>query len=112
MLNGVDVAPVRRFYRFQELRYSGSVVMLARHEYPVISETACGVWLDVLGRKRFVRTDARKRFACPTEDEAMESFRARKRRQIRILRHQLAAAEAALRLEKDGAMSPFGDLLS
>jgi hypothetical protein len=80
--------------------------MLSKSTFPVLKETAAGVWLDVYGQRRFVRADAMKRFACPTEQEALESYHARKRRQVRILRAQLASAEAALSLTKDGETAP------
>jgi hypothetical protein len=100
----------RMYYRYQETRYSGGTLMLLKSSFPVIKETPTGVWVSVFGQRRFVKTDAKKRFACPTESEALESFHARKRRQIKILRAQLAAAEAALQLKEDGATAPFGIL--
>jgi hypothetical protein len=54
--------------------------------------TAKGAW--VAGR--FVLLTATKRWACPTEQEALESFMARKKKQIRILSTQLKRAEADL----------------
>lgn len=67
--------------------------------YEVVKHTPKGVWI-YLGweGKRFVLRDARKRFACPTKEEALESFMARKRRQIRILTAQRKNAKEALRL--------------
>lgn len=66
-------------------------------EYRVVRETPKGVWLDLgLGDLRFVRRDARKRWACPTPEEALDSFRARKERQLRILRAQIDHVESAL----------------
>lgn len=60
------------------------------HEYPVLRHTAKGVWLEAYyGAPRFVLHGTRKRFACPTVEEAWESFRARKARQARILEAQL-----------------------
>ena len=101
MLDGGKSLPAtpRVLYRFSEVMFTDSKLMLSKHEYPVVSVTPTGAWIDVFGRKRFVKLNARKRYACPTEVEALESFRARKRRQIRILKHNLAAAEAALRLD-------------
>lgn len=101
MLNEGKALPAtpRVLYRFKEVMFTDSKIVLVKHEHPVISATPTGVWIDVLGRKRFVKLNARKRYACPTEAEALESFRARKRRQIRILKHNLAAAEAALWLD-------------
>lgn len=89
------------FYRYQDTLYSEERVMLVKSSFPVLSTTPTGVWLDVYGAKRFVKLDARKRFACPTEAEALESFHARKRRQIRLLKHQLRRAETALTLTED-----------
>lgn len=106
LVDALEREPVRKFYRFQETRYSGGVIMLRKSEFAVVKDTECGVWLDVYGQRRFCRTDARKRFACPTEQEALESYHARKRRQVRILRAQLASAEAALTLTKDGETAP------
>lgn len=103
--------PIRMYHRFQETRYSSGVVMLLKSEFPVIKETPTGVILDVYGVRRFVRRDARKRFACPTVDEALQSYHARKRRQVRILRHQLASAEAALKLCEHGDTMSIGLLL-
>lgn len=65
---------------------------------PVIRETECGVWLDLGGSvaRRFVLKDARKRWACPTREEAEISFIARKKRQLRILRAHVLRVERAL----------------
>lgn len=68
-------------------------------EYQVQKETPKGVRLT---GNRFVKRDARKRFACPTKEEAKESFEARKARQIRLLKSQICQAEHALSLVKDG----------
>ena len=56
--------------------------------------TPKGAWVC----NRFVLLTATKRWACPTEEEALESFMARKRKQIRILSIQLARAQADLAL--------------
>lgn len=89
-------------YRYQELRLGEGRVSLSLYRFPIRKLTPCGAQVDVWGVRRFVRLDARKRYACPTEAEALESFRARKRRQIGILKQQLAEAETALRLDHDG----------
>lgn len=67
-------------------------------EYEVIKPTPKGAWVRLvlgqfLGDKKFILRDARKRFACPTKEEALESFLKRKERQINILRAQLKEAE-------------------
>lgn len=82
--------------------YSVSIVL---REYNVLRRTLKGVWLDmrigdfsVIGKvdQRFVLLDARKRFACPTTKEAMESFKTRKRREIGIYAAHLARARRVL----------------
>lgn len=73
---------------------------LSLREFLVVRETPRGAWIEgPFGlTRRFVRLNARKRYACPTVEEARESFMARKKRQIRILRTQLANAEQSLQL--------------
>lgn len=64
-------------------------------EFPVLRETRCGVRLT---DGKFILKQARKRFACPTKEEAMESFKRRKIVQISILKAQLRSAELDLAL--------------
>lgn len=86
-----------------EYEFSGMRTVGIRVEaFDVIKHTPKGAWLDVHGEKRFVKTDARKRFACPTIDEAKQSFIARKKRQISILSSQLTTAKRALELANKG----------
>jgi len=65
--------------------------------HKVIRRTPKGAWLG----DRFVLLTARKRWATNTEDEAIESFIARKHRQIEILKGKLKRAEADLALTKE-----------
>jgi hypothetical protein len=74
----------------------GRVIELSLHKMPVLRRTPKGVWLDNYGGERFVLNGANKRFACPTVEEAQESFKARKEKQIRLLREQIRDAEEAL----------------
>lgn len=62
--------------------------------YPITKRTPKGAWI----RGRFVLLTARKRYACNTLSEAIESFKARKQKQIRILKAQLKRAEDELAL--------------
>mgnify|MGYP006943670495 CR=1 FL=1 len=75
-------------------------VRLYVRKYPVIKVTPKGVWLNVYGDRRFVRTEARKRYACPTEQEAYLSFVARAERRCRILEEQAATTRHGIRLAK------------
>jgi len=64
-------------------------------ECPVLRVTKCGVRLT---DGRFILKQSRKRYACPTKEEAMESFKRRKTVQISILKAQLRSAEEDLAL--------------
>ena len=57
--------------------------------FKVLRHTPKGVVIDLDGGDRFILSAARKRFACPTKEEAMESFLARKNKQLEILRSQI-----------------------
>ena len=87
-------------YRYQEVLWPESKMTLSCNEFFVLSETKTGAWIELYSGsgKRFVKYDARKKFACRTKEEALESYYARKRRQVRILRAQLQRAETALKL--------------
>lgn len=101
------------WYRYEEVRYSAGVdefdnplgkghLELHLRELPVIKTTPKGVWIELYGHsirydsKRFVLLNARKRYACPTKEAALESFIARKQRQERILKSQLDDVYEAL----------------
>ena len=88
---GVNI--LKKYY----YRYHNYGTSVACYQYPVIKETLKGVWLDVYGVKKFVLTDARKRWACPTQEEALFGFIKRKEKQALILRGQLEAVEAILK---------------
>lgn len=97
------------WYRYQETHYAppydyewgdwrgeGSTE-IHLHEFTVVKHTPKGVWLTAgYGDRRFVLKDAYKRFACPTKEEAFESFLARKKREIKIYKARIASAERAL----------------
>lgn len=72
---------------------------------PVLKETPKGVWIGYhWDDRRFVLRDARKRYACPTKLEALESFRQRKRRQYEIYRARIKHIEeltGLIRREQD-----------
>lgn len=84
--------------------FSGDPVRLRHRTFAVIRHTPKGVWLDDVGffsslrGEKFVLKDARKRFACPTVREAMESLLARQQRRKRILSAQLQDTEEAITL--------------
>jgi hypothetical protein len=84
-----------KYYRYEDSRTTNGIHVYFR-EFDVIKETPRGVWIDIYGAKRFVLKEARKRYACPSKEEAKESFKARKTRQIKILTKQLENAKRAL----------------
>lgn len=93
-----------RAYRYIDTVYSSgdddygftTFVKVVLHEFEVIKETPKGIWIRVPGRKRFVNLGARKKYACLSKLDALESFKRRKMRQIRILETQLRHAKEAL----------------
>ena len=75
--------------------------------YPVIRATRCGVWIDDMStRGKFVNLQAGKRYAAPTIEEALQSYKARKRRQVSILSAQLKRATAMLRAAHKACDNP------
>ena len=83
---------------------SGSYAKVEESRYKVLSETQCGYWIviyafDIDDRKnrKWVSKTAKKRYAYPTKNEAMISFKARKNRQIKILTNQLNNVKSVLR---------------
>lgn len=72
---------------------------LVHTTYRVIKRTPKGAWIDLgWGDKRFVLLTARKRYALPTQAEALESFILRKSRQEDIYNNRAASARNAQRL--------------
>ena len=74
-------------YRWDRLNYD---------KYEIVRETRCGVWIKNGRKEKFVNLNARKKWACETEKEALEQFKHRKLRQIQILNGQLDFARIAL----------------
>jgi len=74
------------------------------YKYLIHSETPCGVWIYSgefarwKGKLRFVNLSAKKRWACPTIEEAKESYIRRKQRQIVLLRSQLENSKVGLEM--------------
>lgn len=80
-----------------------SKVTIVLNTFPILSRTTCGVWIDYQAprsssTKKFVNLNARKQFANKSPAEAKQSFIARKKRQLRILKHEVDAVEQSLYL--------------
>ena len=99
-------------YRYEDVRYAAMLdewenpIGVSRPElrlltYPIKSRTPKGVWLDMgFGDRKFILLTARKRYACPTKEEALASFVARKERQADILGSQLARVNTVIEIAK------------
>ena len=104
--------PPPTFYRFEstminfDYNLNKAEVRLRCLKFSALRETPCGWWIDDGSLRswggdgsiseRWVSKKGRKRYAYPTEREALEGYVARKRRQITILSHQQSHAEAGL----------------
>lgn len=97
----------RVFYRYDDPIGEGYTPHL--REVAVLKATRAGHWVDDWGERRFVLSDAHKKFACPTEAEARVSYARRKARQVKILSARLKAAERDLAWARSGepAKPPF-----
>ena len=85
------------FYRYEN---PGDRIHL--YEYPFLKETPKGYWIGVFFEgEKWVSKTARKRFAYPTKELALESFKARKNRQILLLTTQLIKSKKALIIAED-----------
>ncbi len=98
MTDAPRICAVEHWYRYEEIYTAPPVdewersigeggVIIHLHKFRVKHHTPKGVWLALYGdqeAQRFVLRDAHKRYACPTLEEALVSFLARKRRQLTI----------------------------
>lgn len=108
-----------KIYRYDEIRcslgvdqfdnpYPGYKLELFLSEYDVVKRTPKGVWIGtecLSGQKprleKFILLTAYKKWGCLTKEEALESFKARKKKQIKMLNAQLAQAQKALQLAEE-----------
>lgn len=94
------------WYRFEDFltasfgdSYSSSSVRVRLVKFDVVKKTPKGVWIGFgTSKVRFCRLDSRRKYACPSVEEAKESFLNRKRTQISIYKNRIKMAEAALSL--------------
>jgi hypothetical protein len=107
------------WYRYEDVAYSianefgehgYSRIEVHLRKFKLVKRTPKGVWLipwyefvdETAGWSylksvaRFVLLGAQRRFACPTQEEAETSFRARKKKQISIYQARIQRAEEAL----------------
>lgn len=93
-----------KFYRFRDVQFEYGPKVI-KEEFSLIKETPCGYWIEdhswpfeLSGQRWWVSKTSRKRFAYPSEEQAVESFVARKKQQIRYTKIRLIRAEEAYRL--------------
>lgn len=84
-----------------------------RTEHRVIRTTRCGEFVDYFGLEKYIGRAWAKKFAYPTIEEAWESYKRRKARQITILRARLNRAESAAQWSfEDAVKNPLGGYTS
>ena len=90
----------KKFYRYDGYEF------LKADEYEVISETPSGYWIrQEWGdpKSRWIaKGNARSSFAKPSKEEALKSYKIRKRYQIQHLERQLANAKQGLEMAERG----------
>ena len=93
-------------YRFDDVSTTCGVQVVEK-KYKVMRTTNCGYWVDQHGKARWVPNATKKRFAYPTQQEAMVNFKARKRRQLEILEAEAHQVRVALHwVDPDGEFAP------
>lgn len=99
--------PVKILYR-----YEGGEDRLFVVTYNIVKWTPKGYWIKYSPKNKWVAAEGKKRFAYPTEREAMKGFKYRKKRQIYLLSRSLAYAEDQLceikKLLKDDSIRNIG----
>lgn len=104
------------FYRYHDPAHSSGEIYLSLHA--VVRRTPSGVWVEEFEHasdyQKFINFKWNKQFAHATKEEAFEAYKARKRRQITILKAQLRHAEKCLELAETGKRQtdPFEFLIA
>lgn len=98
---------VDRFYATGSEEYGYHTEMRVELlEFDVVKETLHGFWINpypyLYQPKRFVRINARRQYACLSKSDALESYKRRKKQQVRILESQLAFAKQGLAMAEGG----------
>jgi len=116
----IEKVDVKMLYRYEHRNYasvdpyddygtSSSFASLELKEYPILSYTPYGFWIEEYpgGRyhfsgkcKRWVAINTRKQFAGITKEIALESFIKRKEKHIRIVEARLRLVKDALEIAK------------
>jgi hypothetical protein len=93
------------FFRYTDSQDAYGYTHIELSLYVLFRETPCGYWIIPKWAnsdhtkekyKRWISKDSKKRFAYPTKEEALQSFKFRKQRQIWWADFNRARAESAL----------------
>lgn len=83
------------WYRYYDIQ-SSSEAEPELEEYRVLRHTEKGVWINHWEGEKFILNNARRRFAYPTKELALDSYIRRKEKQVLHAKNLLAHAEAML----------------
>lgn len=76
-------------------------------KYRIVKKTPQGHWIESYDGRKYVRETARKRYACTTPELAIESFIARKKRQLSIYQSRVRSIEEAIYRAKTGKLTGY-----
>ena len=93
-------------YRYNDIwtfdMYGDALTQVRLVKYPIIKETPCGYWIRhqywSQDKKRWVSKDGLRAYAKDTEDKALDSYIARKWKQVCIIERNLEHAKQGLKL--------------
>jgi len=91
-----EYSPVASFTGDDDFAKLPPRVEIYLQTYSIIKWTPQGAWINMCGDRKFVLLTAKKRFACPTQIEALESFIKRKKVQISYLNKKMHNITTAL----------------
>jgi hypothetical protein len=86
-------------------RYVNDFGHLILRRFPVLRHTKAGTWISADGAEKFVLNIGRKRYAYPTEKEALTNFIKRTERHVMLASGNLGRAREALDRAKAKAYS-------
>jgi hypothetical protein len=90
---------IDKLYRYERQNYPDGRVKVFLLSIPIIKETPKGYWINNAYRKRWVSKTGKKRYAYPTQADAIVNYRKRTGFYIRILESQLHSAKLSLKDE-------------
>lgn len=100
----IEIGSVGGFDAFDNfVRYYNDDVSVVLEEYSLLKETPKGYWItDTWGVwKKWISKTSRKRFAYPTKEEALISFRIRTTRRATYLERDLRDVDKALKIAEN-----------